>query len=122
MKTMHCRFVYADHWMKHTDKRTGQTTTLCPKLLAQERKKRQRRRQKEEEEERRRIEIARIEAEEKALLLPSTIVIPEYSEFYQSQINYWDDERFEPSTSPPMHCPFSTVCPPIRLTLTPQNS
>lgn len=104
MQTMHCRFCHsADHWMKHTDKRTGQTTTLCPKLIAKEKKKAMK-----EEEERRRIEIARIEAQEKSLLLPSTIVIPEYSEFYQAPINYWDDERFEP-TSPVMHCPFSTV-------------
>ena len=107
-KVMKCSYCQADdHWMKHHNKKTGVTCILCPKLLAKEKKK-----AKKQEEAQRRADIARIEAEEKALLPPtveSEIVIPEHSQFYQAKIDYWHDIRFEP-TIPPMHAPFSTVC------------
>jgi len=97
--------------MKHHDKRTGETTILCPKLLIKEEGKK-----KKEAEAKRKAEIARIEAEEKALLEPivtptiaSEIVVPEYSHYYTPKVDYWNDTRFNP-VMPPMHCPFSTVC------------
>ena len=107
-KVMKCSYCQADdHWMKHHNKKTGVTCILCPKLLAKEKKK-----AKKQEEAQRRADIARIEAEEKALLPPtveSEIVIPEHSQFYQAKIDYWNDTRFEPAI-PPMHAPFSTFC------------
>tara|TARA_B100000902_G_C27021431_1_gene769808 strand:+ start:257 stop:550 length:294 start_codon:yes stop_codon:yes gene_type:complete len=97
--------------MKHHDKRTGETTILCPKLLIKEERKKEK-----EEQATRKAEIARIEAEEKTLLEPivpptiaSEIVVPQYSQFYTEKIDYWHDSRFEPLI-PPMHCPFSTHC------------
>tara|TARA_Y100001968_G_C18975312_1_gene534244 strand:- start:266 stop:550 length:285 start_codon:yes stop_codon:yes gene_type:complete len=93
--------------MKHHNKQTGVTCILCPKLLAKEKKK-----AKKQEEAQRRADIARIEAEERALLpkaVSSEIVVPEYSEFYQEKINYWNGPQFEPAL-PPMHAPFSTHC------------
>ena len=102
---MKCSYCHAaGHWMKHHNKQTGEICILCPKLLAKEKRK--------TEEAKRRADIARIEAEERALLpkaVSSEIVVPEYSEFYQAKINYWNGEQFEPE-KPPMHCPFSTVC------------
>lgn len=103
-KVMKCSYCHAaDHWMKHHDKKTGKTTVLCPKLLAKN--------AKAQAKKDREAEIARIEAEEKALLPPtisSEIVIPEHSEFYIPKIDYWNDTRFDPLIRP-MHCPFSAV-------------
>ena len=107
-KVMKCSYCKADdHWMKQHNKKTGETCILCPKLLFKEKKK-----AKKQEEAKRRAEIAKIVAEEKALLPPaisSEIVIPEYSQFFQAKIDYWNDTRFEPPILP-MHCPFSTIC------------
>ena len=99
---MHCRFCHSDdHWMKHRDKKTGEYTVLCPKLLEKEARK-----QKKEEKAKKKAEIARIEAEEKALLEPivtptiaSEIVVPEYSQYYTPKVDYWNDPRFNPSFS-----------------------
>ena len=99
---MNCSYCHAaDHW--RCDKKTG--VLLCPKLIRKEQKK-----QREATIKARSDEIARIEAEERALLPPaveSVIVVPEYSQFYQPKIDYWNDTKFAPLL-PPMHCPFST--------------
>ena len=97
---MHCRFCHSDkHWMKHHDKKTGEYTIICPKL-----KEKEDRKQRKEDEAKRKAEIARIEAEEKALLEPivtptiaSEIVVPEYSQYYTTKVDYWTDSRFSPS-------------------------
>ena len=97
---MHCRFCHSDdHWMKHLDKKTGEYTVLCPKLIEKEARK-----QRKEDKAKRKANIARIEAEEKALLEPivtptiaSEIVVPEYSQYYTPKVDYWNDTRFTPS-------------------------
>ena len=97
-KQMKCSYCHADdHWMKSHNKKTGVTCILCPKLLAKEQKK-----AKKQEEKNRRAEIARIEAEEKAINEAKIVV-------QTVKIDYWNDTRFEPAI-PPMHAPFSTVC------------
>tara|TARA_B100000902_G_scaffold341876_1_gene345555 strand:- start:689 stop:1018 length:330 start_codon:yes stop_codon:yes gene_type:complete len=100
---MNCSYCHAaDHW--RCDKKTG--VLLCPKLIRKEKKLQQQAAIKA-----RTAKIARIEAEERALLPPavaSEIVVPEYSQFYQEKIDYWNDTRFEPVLAP-THCPFSTV-------------
>ena len=97
-KVMKCSYCHADdHWMKHKDRKTGEVTILCPKLLAKEKKKAEKAKQQE-----RRATIAQIEKEEKEKN-EAKIVVPEV------KIDYWNEPRFEP-INPPMHCPFSTAC------------
>ena len=97
-KVMKCSYCHADdHWMKHKDRKTGEVTILCPKLLTKEKKKAEKAKKQE-----RQATIAQIEKEEKEKNEP-IIVVPEV------KIDYWNDERFEPIIRP-MHCPFSTVC------------
>ena len=99
--------------MKHRDKKTGGYTILCPKLLEKETRK-----QRKEEKANRKAEIARIEAEEIALLEPivtptiaSEIVVPEYSQYYTPKVDYWNDTRFNPSFSSYMTLRYSAdVC------------